>query len=128
STRRALDRVISETVDNDGLTLILALSYGSREEILDATKSIASQVHEGSLSLDQIDHDTFSNNLYSSETPDPDLLIRTSGEFRLSNFLLWQLSYAEIFISAKNWPDFRKDDFRAAVSDYARRHRRFGRV
>lgn len=127
-TRNELDQVIAETSSNDGLTLNLALSYGSREEIIDATKALAKEVQSGALSVDEIDHDVFSSHLYTNNTPDPDLLIRTSGEFRLSNFLLWQLSYAEIFISPKNWPDFHKDDFRAAVEEYKLRNRRFGKV
>lgn len=128
STRRELDKVIEETSENKGLTLILALSYGSREEIVDATQAIAKKVKSGELEAADIDHALISKHLYTSEIPDPDLLIRTSGEFRISNFLLWQLSYSEIFISQKNWPDFRKADFHEAMQDYARRHRRFGRV
>ncbi|MDA7890051.1 isoprenyl transferase [Akkermansiaceae bacterium] len=127
-TRNQLDKVITETSSNDGLTLNLALSYGGREEIIDATKALAKEVQSGALSVEEIDHDVFSSHLYTNNTPDPDLLIRTSGEFRLSNFLLWQLSYAEIFISPKNWPDFHKDDFRAAVKEYKHRNRRFGKV
>jgi undecaprenyl diphosphate synthase len=127
-TRNELNKVIAETSGNDGLTLNLALSYGSREEIIDATKAMAKKVQSGALSIDEIDHDVFSSHLYTDKIPDPDLLIRTSGEFRLSNFLLWQLSYAEIFISQKNWPDFHKDDFRTAVEDYKLRNRRFGKV
>ncbi|MDA7629288.1 isoprenyl transferase [Akkermansiaceae bacterium] len=127
-TQKALDRTITDTAANDGLTLVLALSYGSREEIVDATKAIAERVHSGELLAEEITREVISNHLYTSDCPDPDLLIRTSGEFRLSNFLLWQLSYAEIFISLKNWPDFKKSDFHEAVADYARRHRRFGRL
>ena len=128
SCRDELNKVIEETKDNKALTLILALSYGSREEIADASRQIALKVQSGELSPDDIDNDTISKHLDTAEFPDPDLLIRTSGEFRLSNFLLWQLSYAEIFISSKNWPDFRKIDFQEAVENYSRRHRRFGRV
>jgi undecaprenyl diphosphate synthase len=128
SCRDELNKVIEETKDNKALTLILALSYGSREEIADASRQIALKVQSGELSPDDIDNDTISKHLDTAEFPDPDLLIRTSGEFRLSNFLLWQLSYAEIFISSKNWPDFRKSDFQEAVENYSRRHRRFGRV
>ncbi|MDB4408472.1 isoprenyl transferase [Akkermansiaceae bacterium] len=128
STRRALEQVIDETAGNKGLTLILALSYGSREELVDATQAIANKVKSGELAVEDINKELISKHLYTSETPDPDLLIRTSGEFRISNFLLWQLSYSEIFISPKNWPDFRKADFHEAMQDYARRQRRFGRV
>ncbi len=128
SCRSELEKVIEETKGNKALTLILALSYGSREEIADATRRIALKVQAGEISPNQINNDLIAQHLDTAEFPDPDLLIRTSGEFRLSNFLLWQLSYAEIFISSKNWPDFRKSDFREALENYSRRHRRFGRV
>ncbi|MEN8694337.1 MAG: isoprenyl transferase [Akkermansiaceae bacterium] len=127
-TRRELDSAIADTAENTGLTLILALSYGSREEIVDAVKSLVQQARSGELTEDELTSEIFSQNLYTSEWPDPDLLIRTSGELRLSNFLLWQLSYAEFHISEKNWPDFKKSDLHEAVQIYARRHRRFGRV
>ena len=128
SCRAQLDKVISETADNTALTVILALSYGSREELVDSTRRIATKVAAGQLSPDDINNDTIAQHLDTADFPDPDLLIRTSGELRLSNFLLWQLSYAEFFISPNNWPDFGKNDFREAVAEYARRHRRFGRV
>jgi len=126
--RSQIDKAIAGTRNNTGLNLVLALSYGSREEIVDATRDIANKVAIGELSPDDIDANLFANHLSTANIPDPDLLIRTSGEFRISNFLLWQISYAEIMISPKNWPDFRDADLREAVEEYARRHRRFGKV
>ena len=111
---------------NDGLTLIMALSYGSRAEIVDAVKAISRRVKEGELSVEDIDESTLSNHLYTRSWPDPDLLIRTSGEMRISNFLLWQISYAEFVVTPTLWPDFRKPQFYAALEEYASRHRRFG--
>ncbi len=126
SCRAQLAKVEKETANNSALTVILALSYGGREEIADASRRIAEKVSTGELSPEDVTKETVAQHLDTAEFPDPDLLIRTSGEFRLSNFLLWQLSYAEFFISEKNWPDFNKSDFRDAVEDYSRRHRRFG--
>ena len=128
SCRRQLDRAIEETADNTDLDLILALSYGSREEIVDAARTLAEDAAAGSLDPAAIDCDALAQRLYTAPFPDPDLLIRTSGEFRLSNFLLWQISYAEIAITAKYWPDFKKADLRAAVEEYSSRHRRFGAI
>ena len=128
SCREQLAKVINDTSDNTALTVILALSYGSREELTDATRRIALKVQAGELDPADIEKETIARHLDTAEFPDPDFLIRTSGELRLSNFLLWQLSYAELFISPKNWPDFRKTDFREALEDYSRRQRRFGRV
>ena len=128
SCRKEIDKAILKTRDNTGLNLILALSYGSREEITDATRSIAIKVASGEITPEEIDNTFFAKHLYTAGTPDPDLLIRTSGELRISNFLHWQISYSEIVISPKNWPDFRNNDLRAAVDEYARRHRRFGAV
>lgn len=128
SCRAELAKVINDTSSNTALTVILALSYGSREEITDATSRIAEKVARGELEPDQIDKTTVAEHLDTAEFPDPDFLIRTSGELRLSNFLLWQLSYAEFFITDKNWPDFRKSDFCEALEIYSRRRRRFGRV
>lgn len=125
-TRAQLDKAIATTANNTELTLNLALSYGSREEIVDATKAIAAKVAAGEMSVDDIDNDTVANNLYTAGQPDPDLLIRTSGELRLSNFLLWQLSYAEIVVLDKFWPDFGEADLEAAVEHFNRRNRRFG--
>ena len=128
SSRYELDKAIEATKGNTGLTLILALSYGSREEITDAARRIATKVQDGELSLSEIDEQHFADHLDTAQYPDPDLLIRTSGELRLSNFLLWQLSYAEFYVTQKNWPDFRKSDFLEAIDNYSRRNRRFGRV
>ncbi|MCG3180733.1 MAG: Ditrans,polycis-undecaprenyl-diphosphate synthase ((2E,6E)-farnesyl-diphosphate specific) [Phycisphaerae bacterium] len=123
-----LDRSIAESAGNDGLTLALALNYGSRMEITDAVKAIARDVAAGRLSPDEITEQTISENLYTPEVPDPDLLIRTSGERRLSNFLLWQISYSEIHVTDVTWPEFTRRHFFNALRDYARRDRRFGNV
>jgi undecaprenyl diphosphate synthase len=117
-----------KTQDNGGLILALAVNYGSRREILDAVKGIARDVKKGVLDIDAIDEDKFREHLYTAGLPDPDLLIRTSGEMRLSNFLLWQLSYAELYFVKKYWPDFRKKDLIEAIEEYQKRHRRFGAV
>jgi undecaprenyl diphosphate synthase len=116
------------TAHNTGLKLILALSYGSRQEIVEAIRRIAQRAADGSLAPEKIDEALVSANLYTRDYPDPDLLIRTSGEMRISNFLLWQISYAELVVSPVYWPDFRKDHFLEALREYGRRHRRFGKV
>ena len=126
--RQQLDETIEKTANNTAITMILALSYGGREEIVDATKAIAAKVAAGEISPEDIDNSTFSKHLYTGDIPDPDLLIRTSGEVRLSNFLLWQLSYAEIVITQKNWPEFRHKEFILALQEFTRRDRRFGKV
>ena len=126
--RRDLDRVVAATAGYDAGNLTLALSYGGRDEIVDATRKIARQVASGRLRPEDITVQTLAANLYAPDIPDPDLMIRTSGEMRLSNFLLWQLSYAELYVTPVLWPDFREPDFRAALEDYANRHRRFGDV
>lgn len=125
---KQIDRAIESTKESTGLNLVLALSYGSREEIADAARAIAEKAVVGELDPADIDKETFAQYLYTADMPDPDLLIRTSGELRISNFLLWQISYSEIVISPKFWPDFRNAELRAAVEEYARRHRRFGLV
>ncbi len=127
-TRAQLDKAIATTANNTALTLNLALSYGSREEIVDATRAIAQKVAAGEISIDTIDNSTISNHLYTADQPDPDLLIRTSGELRLSNFLLWQLSYSEIVILDKFWPDFAESDLYDAVTHFHSRQRRFGAI
>ena len=124
--RAQLHRSIEQTAANTGLTLILALSYGARTEIIDAVKSIVREVRGGQLDEAGIDPELFGRHLYTRCYPDPDLLIRTSGEMRLSNFLLWQLSYAEIYFTSVLWPDFRKQDLLEALRDYSNRQRRFG--
>jgi len=124
--REKLNDTIALTGKNNKLVLNLALSYGGREEIVHAAKKISQDVKEGRLKLEDLDEQSFSRYLYTKDIPDPDLLIRTSGEMRISNFLLWQLSYAEIYMSKKLWPDFKKEDFKKAIDTYATRDRRFG--
>ena len=123
-----LRRVIAQTAHGERMTLTLALSYGGRQEIVDAARQIAQDVQAGILRPDQIDEALFTQHLYAPDLPDPDLLIRTSGEQRLSNFLLWQSSYTELYVTPKPWPDFTKDDLLEAIAEYERRNRRFGRV
>ena len=127
-TRNTLRKVMEQTANNDSLTLVLALSYGSREEITHAARKIATGVLDGRWKPDEITPDLLASQLDTAHMPDPDLLIRTSGEMRVSNFLLWQISYAEMVIVDKFWPDFRQGDLFAAVTEYQKRHRRFGGV
>jgi undecaprenyl diphosphate synthase len=124
--RKELDRVMASTREYTEGTVVFALSYGGRTEIVDAARRIAQQVRDRELEPDQIDEDTISGNLYAPDIPDPDLLIRTSGEMRISNFLLWQISYAELYVTDVLWPDFREEEFKKALADYACRERRFG--
>jgi undecaprenyl diphosphate synthase len=126
ATRKRLDRIQERTKDHQTMTLVLALSYGAREEITAAVRAIAKAAVAGEISPDEIDGELFSQHLYTKDIPDPDLLIRTSGEMRVSNFLLWQISYSEIVIVKKMWPDFRQGDLFEAVDEYKKRHRRFG--
>lgn len=123
-----LQRILKATRNYERHHLILALSYGARDEIVQAVRGIAQKVKNGKLHPEQIDEATVSGHLFTEGIPDPDLLIRTSGEMRLSNFLLWQLSYTELYVTETLWPDFRENDFFKALSAYARRGRRFGRV
>lgn len=128
SCYKLLNKALEQTANNRGLTLILALSYGSRAEIVDAIKSIVQKVVDDKIQLNQIDDQLIEDHLYTKGIPDPDLLIRTSGEMRLSNFLLWQSSYTEIHVTQKLWPDFRAADLQVAFQDYNTRHRRYGGV
>jgi undecaprenyl diphosphate synthase len=118
----------SRSAANTGLQVILALNYSGRTELVDAARALARRVRQGELDPESIDEDTITAHLHTAAWPDPDLLIRTSGELRLSNFLLWQLSYTEIHVTEKLWPDFKREDFLAAVADYGTRHRRFGGI
>lgn len=125
-TRKLLAKIMAETAGHTAMTLVLALSYGAREEIVGAARALATEAASGSLDPSAIDAGIFASRLQTAGIPDPDLLVRTSGEMRVSNFLLWQISYAEIVIVRKFWPDFRRNDFIEAVQEYQRRHRRFG--
>jgi len=126
--RKKLNEVVEATALNSRLHVILALSYSGRTEILDAVRSIARDAAAGTLAPDDVSPELISSRLYTEGIPDPDLLIRTSGEMRISNFLLWQLSYTELHVTKKLWPDFDKADFRTALEDFNCRSRRFGGV
>jgi undecaprenyl diphosphate synthase len=126
--REVLMDAIDRTKNNTGLVLNLALSYSGRSEILQAIKNIAEDVSKGEINPDNIDSELFSSYLQTNGMPDPDLLIRTSGELRISNFLLWQTAYTELYVTDVLWPDFTEDDFLKAIADYQRRDRRFGMV
>ena len=128
SCQENLQEAIDATKDNHGLTLILALSYSGRWEIVEAAKALAVEVQKGNLKAENIDECTFSHFLKTDGIPDPELLIRTSGELRVSNFLLWQIAYTELFITPTLWPDFRKEDLYEAICGYQKRDRRFGKV
>ena len=123
-----LRRAIEQTAHFERMTLTLALSYGGRQEVVDAARRLARLVQRGELSPEDIDEARVAQQLYAPDLPDPDLLIRTSGEQRLSNFLLWQSSYTELYVTQTLWPDFSKEDLIGAIAEYERRERRFGRV
>lgn len=128
SVAKQLMEVMEKTSSNKGLMLTLALSYSSRWEIVEAVKQIAQKVEKGELSADNISSEVISNNLATAQMPDPELLIRTSGEFRISNFLLWQIAYTELHFTPTLWPDFRRDDLYKAILDFQSRERRFGKI
>jgi undecaprenyl diphosphate synthase len=126
--RRGIDHVVRETRANTGLTLVMAFNYGGRDELLDAFRALAGRVRAGELSPEDISEAHVSQALYTDGIPDPDLLIRTSGEMRISNFLLWQIAYTELWITSTLWPDFGPGDLYRALVDFQRRSRRFGGV
>jgi undecaprenyl diphosphate synthase len=128
AVRRELEGAIERTRDNHELTVGLCVSYGGREDIVQAMRALGRQIAAGKLDPESIDENTVSRSLGSAMMPDPDLLIRTSGEMRISNFYLWQLAYTEIYVTETLWPDFREAEYVAALCDFQRRERRFGRV
>ncbi len=128
AVREELEAAVEKTKNHTRLDLILALSYGSRVEITEAAKGIAREVKAGRLDPETIDEKTIAAHLYTHDVPDPDLLIRTSGEMRVSNFMLWQISYAEIHVTPVLWPDFGRKEFAVALEDFAKRDRRFGGI
>lgn len=123
---KGLDELVELSSGNTGLRVCLAINYGGRAELVDAARRLADDVARGVLAPADIDEESISSRLYTAGLPDPDLLIRTAGEMRVSNYLLWQISYAEIWVTDVCWPDFDENQFRAALTDYASRHRRFG--
>ena len=128
SLQAEIDRSMADTQQNRGILFTVATNYGGRQEILHATVAIANQVQQGLIKPEQIDAALFESYLYTAGITDPDLLIRTSGEMRISNFLLWQMAYAEIYITESLWPDFNRAEFHRALLDYQKRDRRFGKV
>ena len=128
SCQKQLQEAIDITSANTGMVLNLALSYGGRRDILNATRELMIACRDGKIQADELNESVFSQHLSTHFLPDPELMIRTSGEFRISNFLLWELAYAEIHITSKFWPDFRRDDLYLAIADYQKRERRFGKI
>jgi len=128
SAREALEKTIARTSANTGMNLVLAINYSGRAELEDAVRSVCKEVADGTLRPEDFTQDHLQRHLYTCDWPDPDLLIRTSGEMRLSNFLLWQLSYTELYVTPKCWPDFGREDLVEAVRDFHRRKRRFGGI
>lgn len=126
--QKQLAKTQAALAKNKGLTLILALSYGGRTEIVEAVREIGDKMRRGEIEPAEINEQVISQHLYTRHWPDPDLLIRTSGEMRVSNFMLWQISYSELVVTPTLWPDFRKPQFFEALEEYTRRHRRFGGV
>ena len=126
--RNELEEVIELTKDHKHMTLTLALSYGSREELSRAARELAQEVAEGIRTADSINEEALASKLYTAAMPDPDLLIRTSNEYRISNYLLWQIAYSELYFSPKLWPDFQAEDLYNAILDYRNRERRFGKI
>jgi undecaprenyl diphosphate synthase len=126
--KQALQEALSMTASNTGLNLVMALSYSSRWELMQAVKRIAKDVEAGNIDPDTIDQDTLQRYLTTSGFPDPELMIRTSGEYRISNFLLYQLAYAELYFTSTRWPDFRKEHLYEAILDFQARERRFGKT
>jgi undecaprenyl diphosphate synthase len=124
--KKTLFDTIEKTAHNKGMVLTLALSYGGRQEIMDAVQGIAVKIERGEITANEITEKMITDSLYTTGMPDPDLLIRTSGEYRISNFLLWQLAYTEIYITPTLWPDFGKDEYLTAIQDFQARERRFG--
>jgi len=127
-TRKELEWGIEETKNNTGLQLNLAVSYGGREEILDACRSLAEKVKQGLIEPSEIDESLFQEHMYQPDVPDPDLLIRTGGDQRISNYLLWQIAYTEIVVTQTLWPDFDREGLEQAIEEYHSRQRRFGKV
>ncbi len=128
SALKKMDETIAMSAKNTGLILTLAINYGGRQELVDATRKLAEEVKSGALQPSEIDENRLESSLYTAGLPDPDLLIRTAGEMRLSNYLLWQLSYAELWVTDVCWPDFTEEMFHDAISSFQKRTRRFGRV